>query len=74
VSVCEPCNSTNFHIEGNQMVCNSCFTRWDLETLKGISGGCLTYPPHVISHSVNNGRAIIKEVDVQNWKPRIFRG
>jgi len=74
VSVCEPCSSTRFHIEGNQMVCNSCFTRWDLETLKGISGGCLTYPPDVISHSVNDGRAIIKEIDVQNWKPRIFRG
>ncbi len=74
VSVCEPCNSTDFHIEGNQMVCNSCFTRWDLDTLKGISGGCLTYPPDVIPHSVNNGRAIIKEVDVQNWKPRILRG
>jgi hypothetical protein len=74
VSVCEPCNSTSFHIEGNQMVCNACFTRWDLETLKGISGGCLTYPPDVISHSVSAGRAIIKEIDVQNWKPRIFRG
>jgi len=74
VSVCEPCNSTSFHIEGKQMVCNACLTRWDLETLKGISGGCLTYPPDVISHSVSDGRAIIKEIDVQNWKPRIFRG
>lgn len=74
VGVCEPCNSTSFHIEGNQMVCNSCFTRWDLETLKGLSGGCLTYPPDVMSHSINDGRVRIKEIDVQNWKPRILRG
>ncbi len=74
VSVCEPCNSRSFHIEGNQMVCNSCFTRWDLETLKGISGGCLTYPPDVISHAVNDEQVNIKEIDVQNWKPRFRRG
>ena len=74
VSVCEPCNSTNFHIEGNQMVCNACFTRWDLETLKGISGGCLNYPPDVLPHSIQDGKLMIKETDLQNWKPRVLRG
>ncbi|MDZ4247314.1 MAG: Fe-S-containing protein, partial [Dehalococcoidia bacterium] len=48
VSMCEPCRSTNFHIEGTNMVCNTCGTRWDLESLNGISGGCLMYPPDVI--------------------------
>lgn len=74
VSVCEPCNSTSFHIEGNQMVCNACFTRWDLETLKGISGGCLAYPPDILSHAVRDGKVAIKEMDLQNWKPRVVRG
>ncbi len=74
VSMCEPCNSKSFHIERNEMVCNACFTRWNLETLKGISGGCLAYPPDVISHSVQDGRVLIKEVDLQTWNPRIFRG
>ncbi len=74
VSVCEPCNSTSFHIEGNQMVCNSCFTRWDLESLKGISGGCLTYPPDALAHTVVNGKVKIKEIDLQNWRPRVVRG
>jgi len=74
VSVCEPCNSASFHIEGNEMVCNACFTRWNLETLKGISGGCLNYPPDVLPHSVREGKAMIKEIDVMNWKPRVIRG
>ncbi len=74
VSVCEPCRSTRFHIEGKQMVCNSCSTRWDLETLKGISGGCLTYPPDVLPHTVQEGKILLKEVDLQNWKPRVVRG
>ncbi len=74
VSVCEPCNSTSFHIEGNQMVCNACFTRWDLETLKGISGGCLAYPPDALPHVVLNGKLTIKNADLQNWKPRVVRG
>jgi len=74
VAVCEPCNSTSFHIEGNEMVCNACFTRWDLETLKGISGGCLTYPPDVIAHAVDSGLIKIKETDLRAWKPRVLRG
>lgn len=74
VSVCEPCNSTKFHIEGDQMVCNACFTRWDLETLKGISGGCLGYPPDVIPHTVREGNILIQEMDLQNWKPRVGIG
>ena len=74
VSVCEPCNSTRFHIEGNQMVCNSCFTRWDLETLKGISGGCLNYPPDTLRHKIQGRKLTIKELDLKNWKPRVIRG
>jgi len=74
VSICEPCNSTSFHIEGNEMVCNACFTRWNLETLKGISGGCLNYPPDVLPHFIREGKAMIKGNDVMNWKPRVIRG
>ncbi len=74
VSVCEPCNSTRFHIEGNHMVCNACFTRWELETLKGVSGGCLKYPPDALPCTVQGGKISIKEVDLKNWKPRVSRG
>lgn len=71
VSVCEPCKSTKFHIEGNNMVCNTCDTRWDLESLKGISGGCLKYPPDVIGHKIEGGKVRMKEMTILNWKPRV---
>lgn len=71
VGFCEPCKSEKFHIEGDNMVCNSCFTRWDLESLKGISGGCKAYPPAVIGHKIEGGKVRIKEADILNWKPRI---
>jgi len=71
VSMCEPCRSTKFHIEGTNMVCNTCGTRWDLESLNGISGGCLTYPPDAIGHVIQDGKVKIKERDILNWKPRV---
>ena len=70
VSMCEPCRSTKFHIEGTNMVCNTCGTRWDLESLNGISGGCLTYPPDAIGHVIQDGKVKIKERALLNWKPR----
>ena len=72
VSVCEPCRSTRFHIKDKLIVCNSCYSEWDLETLKGIKGGCLKYPPDVIPHSVESGRIVIDERTVAQWKPRVL--
>jgi len=71
VSMCEPCRSTRFHIEGKTVVCNACATKWDLETLKGISGGCLNYPPDVIPNTVEKGQIQIDEKSVIQWKPRV---
>lgn len=71
VSMCEPCKSTKFHIENEQMVCNACFTRWTLEGLQGVSGGCLTYPPDVVAHSIEGGKVKIQEKIVLDWKPRV---
>ncbi len=71
VSVCEPCRSTKFHIKEKLIVCNSCYTEWNLETLKGIKGGCLKYPPDVIPSSVENGQILIDEKAVTQWKPRV---
>jgi uncharacterized protein len=70
VSVCEPCRSTKFHIKGNSIVCNACFAEWDIETLRGIRGGCLNYPPDVIPNKVEKGQILIDEKIVVQWKPR----
>lgn len=71
VSMCEPCRSTRFHIRQKTMVCNACATEWNLETLRGIRGGCLLYPPDLIPSTIENGRIWIDENVVRQWKPRI---
>lgn len=70
IRMCEPCNSTSFRIEGNILVCNTCGTRWDLETLKGISGGCVNYPPDPMPSIIEGGNVIIDAGPVKAWKPR----
>ncbi len=71
ISMCEPCKSTRFHIKDKSMVCNACYTEWNLETLKGISGGCMNYPPEVIPNTVEKDSIVIDEKVVINWKPRV---
>src|SRR4030042_6545341 len=71
VSMCEPCKSTRFHIKDKSIVCNACYTEWNLETLKGISGGCMNYPPEVIPNTVEKDSIVIDEKVVLDWKPRV---
>jgi hypothetical protein len=71
VSMCEPCRSTRFHIKDKTLVCNACNTEWNLDSLKGIRGGCIDYPPEVIPSTVEKGRVVIDEKIVVNWKPRV---
>lgn len=71
VSMCEPCRSTRFHINDKKLVCNACGTEWTLETLKGIQGGCLDYPPDVVPSAIGKNQIEIDEKIVQYWKARI---
>lgn len=70
-SMCEPCKSDRFHTEPDKtLTCNACGTKWDLETLKGISGGCPNYPPQELKNQVRGGNVILNENDVRAWQPR----
>ena len=71
VSMCEPCRSTRFHISDKKIGCNACATEWNLETLKGIQGGCLNYPPDVIQSTIEKDRIEIDEKIIAQWKPRV---
>jgi uncharacterized membrane protein len=71
VSMCEPCRSTRFHIQDDMMVCNSCGTRWTLEDLQGVSGGCLNYPPDAVPSAVTGDKILIDEAKVKDWRPRV---
>jgi uncharacterized protein len=72
VSICEPCNSRRFFIEDNALVCSACYTRWELEDLKPISGGCLNYPPDAQEYEVEDDSLLLDESLISTWKPRIF--
>jgi hypothetical protein len=69
-SFCEPCKSTSFHIEGNTLVCDTCFTKWDLNTLQGVSGGCTAYPPLVLKVKQQGANIVVATADLENWTPR----
>lgn len=69
-ALCEPCHSYEFHIEGNDLVCNSCFTHWDLNTLEGKSGGCQAYPPKELTTVVQGGTVSVPTDVLESWAPR----
>ncbi len=71
IRMCEPCNGYAFRVEGNQIVCNTCGTRWDLESSKGLSGGCQAYPPEVLPSTIADGKITVDEAKVSEWKPRV---
>jgi uncharacterized Zn finger protein (UPF0148 family) len=71
VSMCEPCNSTEFHIKGSNLICNSCGTTWNLNDLKAISGSCGKYPPDPLPSVVVGNEIQIDKSLVENWKRRV---
>ena len=69
-SLCEPCHSYDFHIEGMDLVCNACFTRWDLNTLEGKDGGCKAYPPNELTIAVQGDTVLVSTELLESWVPR----
>lgn len=71
ISVCEPCNSTSFHIIGDKIVCNACGSTWELNTLEAVSGSCGRYPPDAVPNVVVGNEIQIDEQVAVKWKRRI---
>ena len=71
IADCEPCSSTRFHIEGTDLVCDSCGTRWTLNDLQAVSGGCTQYPPDQKPYKIEGTKLTINEADIKDWKPRV---
>lgn len=71
VSYCEPCRSIYFYTETDMsLTCQVCGTKWNLESLQGIGGACVSYPPPEIKARVANGNIYLKKSDIRAWKPR----
>ena len=71
IRMCEPCNSSKFSIEGDELACGNCETRWKLANFEGIQGSCQKYPPDPIASEIVGDRVVIQEAVVKNWKMRI---
>ncbi|MBU1100582.1 MAG: DUF2318 domain-containing protein [Bacteroidetes bacterium] len=71
VRMCEPCNSTSFHIKGANLVCDACGTTWKLENLEAVSGSCGKYPPDPIPSRIEGKNIVIDEHLVANWTRRV---
>lgn len=71
ISLCEPCDSKDFHIQGNNLICNSCGTTWNLNNLNAISGSCGKYPPDPIPSKVVGNEIQIDEYNVTRWVRRV---
>jgi uncharacterized membrane protein len=71
ISLCEPCDSKSFHIQGSNLICNSCGTTWDLNNLNALSGSCGKYPPDPLPSIVVGNEIQIDENLVINWKRRV---
>lgn len=71
IRMCEPCNARHFSIEGDDLACGNCETRWVLNTLEGIQGSCQKYPPDPFPSTIENGSIVIDLSHVINWKIRI---
>ncbi len=71
ISMCEPCNSTTFHIIGDELICNSCGSTWDINNLEEISGSCGKYPPDPVPSKVVGNEIHIDEAAVLSWKRRV---
>ena len=71
VRICEPCNSHRFRIEGTELACGNCETRWKLNNLEGLQGSCQKYPPDPVASTIVGNQVQIDEIVLKNWKMRI---
>ncbi|HZY10617.1 MAG TPA: Fe-S-containing protein [Bacteroidota bacterium] len=69
--ICEPCNSKTYRIEGMELACGNCETRWNLNNLEGLQGSCQKFPPDPIPSVIIGNEVHIDEAIVKNWKMRI---
>lgn len=68
---CPPCRSDKHYIDSDgTLTCDLCATKRDMETLEGISGGCIDYPPDEFNIRISNGMVNIGLSDLKAWSPK----
>ena len=63
-NVCPPCRSVGFSLVGNQLVCDSCGTRFEAATGAGISGACKDFPKAEVEKAIGGGDITVEIADL----------
>jgi nitrite reductase/ring-hydroxylating ferredoxin subunit len=63
-SVCPPCRSLTFTLDGNTLVCDRCATVFNAETGAGIKGACVNYPKANVPYTIADGKVVMKTGDL----------
>ena len=63
-SVCPPCRSLSFTLDGNTLVCDRCGTVFDAGTGAGIKGACVNYPKAQVPYTITDGKIVMKTSDL----------
>lgn len=68
---CPPCRSDKHFIDKDgTLTCDLCDTKRDLDSLKGLQGGCVDYPPDEFDVEISNGLVNIDIRDLKAWSPK----
>ncbi|MEW6141743.1 MAG: Fe-S-containing protein [Chloroflexota bacterium] len=63
-SICPPCRSRSFSLQGDILVCDSCQTTFSAKTGDGVAGPCIDYPKAAVPFIVNAGKLVMKGSDL----------
>jgi uncharacterized membrane protein len=63
-SICPPCRSQGFTLNGNILVCDICGTTFAASTGEGISGACVNYPKASVSYTIADGKVVMSRADL----------
>ena len=64
-SICVPCRSTSFSLQKGVLICDSCGTKFEAKTGKGISGACVNYPKDAAAFKTAEGRLVVALADLE---------
>ncbi|RJO63318.1 MAG: DUF2318 domain-containing protein [Dehalococcoidia bacterium] len=64
--ICPPCRSSSFSLEKGVLVCDTCGTKFNAKTGKGISGACVNYPKAEVTWQMQNGNLVTTLADLDS--------
>lgn len=63
-SICPPCRSESFSIQGDRLICNTCQTVFDARTGKGLDGACVAFPKESVPYETSGKDIIMRDNDL----------